>query len=77
MPHPGKLLDRMDELEDLEGIKRGLADVEAGPKLTRPNGKFAASFFGKKRGVWRILDEMDEKRRMVWWSTSGMEHVRI
>jgi hypothetical protein len=25
-----KLLDRMDELEALEGIKRGLADVEAG-----------------------------------------------
>lgn len=25
-----RLLDRMDELEALEGIKRGLADVEAG-----------------------------------------------
>ena len=25
-----KLLDRIDELEALEGIKRGLADVEAG-----------------------------------------------
>jgi PHD/YefM family antitoxin component YafN of YafNO toxin-antitoxin module len=25
-----KLLDRVDELEALEGIKRGLADVEAG-----------------------------------------------
>jgi prevent-host-death family protein len=25
-----KLLDRMDELETLEGIKRGLVDVEAG-----------------------------------------------
>jgi PHD/YefM family antitoxin component YafN of YafNO toxin-antitoxin module len=43
-----KLLDRVDELEALESIKRGLADVEAGrvTPLSRFEGEFR-----KKRGL--------------------------
>jgi len=37
-----KLLDRVDEMEALEGIKRGLADVEAG--LVTPLKKFEKDF---------------------------------
>jgi predicted transcriptional regulator len=40
-----KLLDRVDEIEALEGIKRGLADVEAG-RLT-PLKKFDKEFRSK------------------------------
>jgi PHD/YefM family antitoxin component YafN of YafNO toxin-antitoxin module len=40
-----KLLDRMDELEALEGIKRGLADVEAGRVM--PLKKFESDFRSK------------------------------
>jgi prevent-host-death family protein len=43
-----KLLDRMDELETLEGIKRGLADVEAG-RVT-PLREFEKKF-RKKHGL--------------------------
>ena len=43
-----KLLDRMDKLEALEGIKRGLADVEAG-RVT-PRREFEQEF-RTKRGV--------------------------
>jgi prevent-host-death family protein len=43
-----KLLDRVDELEALEGIKRGLADVEAG-RVT-PLRQFESEF-RKKRGL--------------------------
>jgi prevent-host-death family protein len=42
-----KLLDRMDELEALEGIKRGLADVEAG-RVT-PLRDFETEFRAKHR----------------------------
>ena len=41
-----KLLDRVDELEALEGIKRGLADVEAG-RVT-PLGQFEKEFRDKR-----------------------------
>ena len=41
-----KLLDRMDQLEALEGIKRGLADVEAG-RVT-PLRKFEKEFRSKR-----------------------------
>jgi len=37
-----KLLDRVDELEALEGIRRGLSDVEAG--RTTPLRKFEREF---------------------------------
>jgi PHD/YefM family antitoxin component YafN of YafNO toxin-antitoxin module len=40
-----RLLDRVDEMEALEGIKRGLADVEAG-RLT-PLEKFEKEFRSK------------------------------
>src|ERR1039457_1439719 len=40
-----KLLDRVDEMDALEGIKRGLADVEAG-RLT-PLKKFEKEFRSK------------------------------
>jgi PHD/YefM family antitoxin component YafN of YafNO toxin-antitoxin module len=40
-----KLLDRMDELEALEGIKRGLADVEGGRLTTLK--KFEKEFRSK------------------------------
>ncbi|MEO8663212.1 MAG: type II toxin-antitoxin system Phd/YefM family antitoxin [Bryobacteraceae bacterium] len=43
-----KLLDRVDELEALEGIKRGLADVEAG-RVT-PLREFEKDF-REKRGL--------------------------
>jgi len=43
-----KLLDRMDELEAIEGIKRGLADVEAGRVM--PLIEFERGF-RKKRGL--------------------------
>lgn len=43
-----RLLDRMDELEAAEGIKRGLADVEAG-RVT-PLRKFEREF-REKRGL--------------------------
>jgi prevent-host-death family protein len=43
-----KLLDRVDELEALEGIKRGLADVEAG-RVT-PLRQFETEF-REKRGL--------------------------
>ena len=43
-----KLLDRVDELEALEGIKRGLADVEAG-RVT-PLKRFDKEF-REKRGL--------------------------
>ena len=43
-----KLLDRMDELEALEGMKRGLADVEAG-RVT-PLKEFEQEF-RTKRGL--------------------------
>ena len=43
-----KLLDRVDELEALDGIKRGLADVEAG-RVT-PLRQFEKEF-RKKRGL--------------------------
>jgi len=43
-----KLLDRVDELEALESIKRGLADVEAG-RVT-PLSWFEGEF-RKKRGL--------------------------
>ncbi len=43
-----KLLDRVDEMEALEGIKRGLADVEAG-RVT-PLKKFEKDF-RTKRGL--------------------------
>lgn len=43
-----KLLDRVDELEALEGIKRGLAEVEAG-RVT-PLRQFEKEF-RKKRGL--------------------------
>ena len=43
-----KLLDRLDELEALEGIKRGLADVEA-VRVT-PLRQFEKEF-RKKRGL--------------------------
>ena len=43
-----KLLDRMDELEALEGIKRGLADVDAG--RTTPLREFGQEF-RTKRGL--------------------------
>ena len=41
-----KLLERVDEMEALEGIKRGLADVEAG-RVT-PLKKFAKEFRSKR-----------------------------
>ena len=41
-----KLLDHMDELETLEGVKRGLADVEAG-RVT-PVTKFDREFRAKR-----------------------------
>ncbi len=43
-----KLLDRIDELETLEGIQRGLADVQAG--RTTPLKEFAKDF-RKQRGL--------------------------
>ena len=43
-----KLLDRVDELEALEGIKRGLADVEADRVI--PLWKFESEF-REKRGL--------------------------
>ena len=43
-----KLLDRVDELEALEGIKRGLADVKAG--LVTPLRQFEKEF-RKKRAL--------------------------
>ncbi len=43
-----KLLDRVDELEALEGIKRGIADVEAG-RVT-PLRQFEREF-REKRGL--------------------------
>ncbi len=43
-----RLLDRMDELEAVEGIKHGLADVEAG-RVT-PLRKFEREF-REKRGL--------------------------
>jgi prevent-host-death family protein len=43
-----KLLDRVDELEALEGIKRGLSDIEAG-RVT-PLRKFEREF-RKGRGL--------------------------
>ena len=43
-----RLLDRVDELEALEGIKRGLGDVEAG-RVT-PLRRFEREF-RKKRGL--------------------------
>ena len=43
-----KLLDRVDELEALEGIQRGVADVKAG-RVT-PLNKFEREF-RKKRGL--------------------------
>jgi prevent-host-death family protein len=43
-----KLLDRVDELEALEGIKRGLSDIEAG-RVT-PLRKFEREF-RKARGL--------------------------
>ncbi|MDP2996797.1 MAG: type II toxin-antitoxin system Phd/YefM family antitoxin [Bryobacterales bacterium] len=43
-----KLLDRVDELEALEGIKRGLADVEAGRVI--PLRRFESEF-REKRGL--------------------------
>src|SRR5258708_21099568 len=45
-----KLLDRVDELEALEGIKRGLADVQAG-RVT-PLKRFEKEF-REKRGLPR------------------------
>ncbi|MGD0363173.1 MAG: type II toxin-antitoxin system Phd/YefM family antitoxin [Bryobacteraceae bacterium] len=45
-----RLLDYIDEMEALEGIKRGLADVEAG-KVT-PLEKFEKDF-RKKHGIPR------------------------
>ena len=45
-----KLLDQMDEMEALEGIKRGLADVEAG-RVT-PLEDFEKEF-RKKHGLSR------------------------
>lgn len=45
-----KLLDQLDELEALEGIKRGLADVEAG-RVT-PLAEFEKEF-RKKHGLPR------------------------
>ena len=45
-----KLLDYIDEMEALEGIKRGLADVEAG-RVT-PLEKFEKDF-RKKHGIPR------------------------
>jgi len=41
-----KLLDRVDELESLEGIKRGLADVEAG--RATPLKRFEQEFRSKR-----------------------------
>jgi prevent-host-death family protein len=41
-----KLLDRVDEMEALEGIQRGLADVKAG-RVT-PLRKFEAEFRAKR-----------------------------
>jgi prevent-host-death family protein len=41
-----KLLDRVDELEALDGIKRGLADVEAG-RVT-PLRRFEREFRAKR-----------------------------
>jgi len=43
-----KLLDRMDQLEALEGIKRGLADVQAGRVTTLRNFE---KEFRAKRGL--------------------------
>ncbi len=43
-----KLLERVDEMEALDGIKRGLADVEAG-RVTRL--KEFEKEFRKKRGL--------------------------
>ena len=43
-----KLLDRVDELEALNGIKRGLADVEAGRVM--PLRQFESEF-REKRGL--------------------------
>ena len=43
-----RLLNRLDELEALEGIQRGLADVEAG-RVT-PLGQFEKEF-RQKRGL--------------------------
>ena len=40
-----KLLDRVDELETLEGIKRGMADVAAG--RATPLGEFENEFRSK------------------------------
>ena len=42
-----KLVDRIDELEALEGVKRGLADVEAG-RVT-PLKQFEKEFREKRR----------------------------
>ena len=41
-----KLIDRVDELEALEGVKRGLADVKAG--RATPLKKFEAEFRAKR-----------------------------
>lgn len=41
-----KLLDRIDELETLEGIKRGRADVEAGRVI--PMREFESEFRAKR-----------------------------
>jgi prevent-host-death family protein len=43
-----KLLERVDEMDALDGIKRGLADVEAG--RTTPLKQFEKEF-RKKRGL--------------------------
>jgi prevent-host-death family protein len=45
-----KLLDYIDDLEALEGVKRGLADVKAG--RATPLGKFEKDF-RKKHGIPR------------------------
>jgi predicted transcriptional regulator len=55
-----KLLDSLDELETLEGIQRGLADVEAGEVTSAENFE---KEFRKKHGIPSRCRELGEGRR--------------
>lgn len=55
-----KLLDNLDELQTLEGIKRGLTDVEAGRVTSAENFE---KEFRKKHGLSRRSRRLREGRR--------------
>jgi prevent-host-death family protein len=55
-----KLLDNLDELQTLEGIKRGLSDLEAGRVTSAENFE---KEFRKKHGLPRRPSRLREGRR--------------